>query len=99
MDDDLSLISQLVAWLHRTCYIHLCHDHSSMKVVYLKKKLLKAQSFQGKPGFVYWSLDNVCIFIEWVQLASHSHSANRGGYKKKVLLLERFSHDLEKRFR
>ena len=50
-----------------------------MKVIDLKKakKLLKAQSVQGKPGFVlakfvYWSLDNVCIFIEWVQLTSYS---------------------------
>ena len=78
-NDVLSLSSLLVAWLQRTCDINLCHDRSSMKVIDLKKakKLLKAQSFQCKPGFVlakfvYLSLDNVCIFIEWVQLTSYS---------------------------
>ena len=54
------------------------------------KKLLKAESVQCKPGFVlakfvYLSLDNVCILIEWVQLTSYSTS--RGSYNKKVLLL------------
>ena len=82
----------LVAWLQRTCYINLYHDHYSMKVIDLKKakKLLKAQSVQCKLGFVlakfvYWSLDNVCSFIEWVQLTSYS--TIRGSYNKKLLLL------------
>ena len=63
-----------------------------MKLIDSKKakKLLKAQSVQCKPGFalakfVYWSLDNVYIFIEWVQQTSYS--TNRGSYNKKVLLL------------
>ena len=63
-----------------------------MKVIDLKKakKLLKAQSVQCKLGFVlakfvYWSLDNVCSFIEWVQLTSYS--TIRGSYNKKLLLL------------
>ena len=91
-NDVLSLISLLVAWLQRTCYINLYHDHNSMKVIDLKKakKLLKAQSVQCKLGFVlakfvYWSLDNVCSFIEWVQLTSYS--TIRGSYNKKLLLL------------
>ena len=91
-NDVLSLICLLVDWLQRTWYINLFHNHSSMKVIDSKKakKLLRAQSVQCKrrfvlAKFVYCSLDNVCIFIEWVQLTSYSTS--RGSYNKKVLLL------------
>lgn len=56
-NDVLSLISQLVAWLHRTCYLHLCHDHSSMKVAYLKKKPVESTKLPGQA--------RICLLEPW----------------------------------
>ena len=55
------------------------------KAVESTKRPVQARICSRLVKFVYWSLDNVCIFIEWVQLTSYS--TIRGSYNKKLLLL------------